>query len=256
MQKTLKPLAIQIPDIAGVATLQFKVSAADGKVLHSNFMNFEILSEQEIPKVTVLSTPAASFTSADWSKAQWNVLEGLKVNGVGKGYFEYSIPVPEGTKSKGYKESYFMVEVSAKEYFVKDQKEYSENQDFMLGSQVAPSANPNSYPMTDETMFPSKISISINGKKVKTTTLTDDPADHRGILSWHHQLEKDDDRKLREAGSYGYLVKVPVDRDILASAVEKGELTVRLETEGEGGIAIYGKEFGRYMLDPSLVLKK
>ena len=75
-------------------------------------------------------------------------------------------------------------------------------------------------------------------------------------MSWHHQLEKDDDRKLREAGSYGYLVKVPVDRDILASAVEKGELTVRLETEGEGGIAIYGKEFGRYMLDPSLVLKK
>ena len=43
---------------------------------------------------------------------------------------------------------------------------------------------------------------------------------------------------------------------MLASAVEKGELTVKLETEGEGGIAVYGKEFGRYMLDPSLVLKK
>jgi hypothetical protein len=31
---------------------------------------------------------------------------------------------------------------------------------------------------------------------------------------------------------------------------------IRLQTEEKGGIAVYGKEFGRYALDPSLVLKK
>jgi predicted transcriptional regulator len=106
--------------------------------------------------------------------------------------------------------------------------------------------------MTDETRFPSKISISINGVTSLTTTLNDDPADHRGVLSWHHQLK---DRKLREAGSYGYLIKVPVTKKLLSAAVKKGELKVRISTLGEGGIAVYGKSFGRYPLDPSLVLK-
>ena len=145
------------------------------------------------------------------------------------------------------------MEASAKELFVKDRREYDTEQNFMLGSKVAPSANPNSYPMTDEKVFPSEISIHINGQKVQTTILADDPADHRGVLSWHHQLQ---DRKLREAGSYGYLIKVPLDRSMLEDVIRKGELVVTLQTEGEGGIAIYGKEFGRYALDPSLVLKQ
>ena len=85
-----------------------------------------------------------------------------------------------------------------------------------------------------------------------TTTLKDDPADHRGVLSWHHQLK---DRKLREAGSYGYLTKVAISKKQLKAAAEKGELVIRLKTEGDGGIAVYGKSFGRYPVDPSLVLK-
>jgi hypothetical protein len=72
------------------------------------------------------------------------------------------------------------------------------------------------------------------------------------VLSWHHQLK---DKKLREAGSYGYLVKVPVSKTQLKTAVEKGELLLTLKTSGKGGIAVYGKSFGRYPVDPSLVLK-
>ena len=253
MQKRLEPLTLKVPDVAGVATLKLKVTDQDGQILHRNFMHFEIVSDQELPGLTVLSTPADKFSQAEWSKRQWNVLEGRKVNGAGEGFFQYSIPIPEDVTSKGVKEAFFLVEISAKEYFVKDQQEYERDQDFMRGSVVAPSANPNSYPMTDEQLFPSKISISIEGQEVYSTTLSDDPADHQGVLSWHHQLK---DRKLREAGSYGYLVKVPVKKGMLKSALQKGALTVQLQTLGEGGIAVYGKEFGRYVLDPSLVLKK
>ena len=155
--------------------------------------------------------------------------------------------------TRGVKEAYFLVEASAKEYFVKDQREYEEAGDFMLGARTAPSANPNSYPMSDEKYFPSEISVQIGNREMLNTTLPDDPADHRGVLSWHHQLQ---DGKLREAGSYGYLVKVPIGTDILQRAIQEGELQIRIQTEGEGGIAVYGKEFGRYPLDPSLVLKK
>jgi hypothetical protein len=253
MQKRLMPLTLQVPDVTGIATLKLKVTGQSGQILHRNFMHFEILSGQKIPGLTVLSVPADKFSEAEWSKRQWNVLEGKKVNGAGTGYFQYTIPIPEGTGADGFKETFFLMEVSAKEYFVKDQQEYERDQDFMRGSVVAPSANPNAYPMTDEQLFPSEISVSIDEKEVYRTTLADDPADHRGVLSWHHQLK---DRKLREAGSYGYLIKVPLKKSILKGAIENGELQVQIKTSGEGGIAVYGKEFGRYPLDPSLVLKK
>jgi hypothetical protein len=253
MQQELEPLLVRVPDVAGLATLVLKVSGPDGRILHRNFMHFEIISDEKIRGVTVLDTPVGNFSRAEWSKRQWNVMDGKKVNGAGEGYFQYAIPIQEGLTSKGVKEAFFLVEVSAKEYFVKDQQEYEQEQDFMRGSIVDPSANPNAYPMTDEQTFPSRISACIDGKEVYTTTLPDDPADHRGVLSWHHQLK---DRKLREAGSYGYLVRVPVKKSMLKNALEKGELMVELRTEGQGGIALYGKEFGRFPLDPSLVLMK
>ena len=82
--------------------------------------------------------------------------------------------------------------------------------------------------------------------------LADDPADHRGILSWHSQLK---DKKLREAGSYGYLVEVPIPRAALEKAAAEGALVVRLEVDEAlpGGLAIYGARFGRYPLDPTVV---
>ena len=80
----------------------------------------------------------------------------------------------------------------------------------------------------------------------------DDPADHRGILSWHSQLQ---DRRLREAGSYGQLVRIALPQEALRRAQQAGELVLRLEVDEAlpGGLAIYGQRFGRFPLDPTLV---
>lgn len=251
VQKELESLTLAIPALPGLAILTLQLEDSKGMVLHHNFMHFEIISESNLPNVEIHSLAPAAFSDSQWSLKQWNVLDGLKVNGAGTGYFEYTFKLDKATKSA--KEAYFLIEISAKEFFVKDrdQKEKTDV-DYMLGGKASPSGNPNSYPMTDENLFPSKISISINGEPGLTTTLADDPADHRGVLSWHHQLK---DRKLREAGSYGYLVKVPVSKKQLTSSIAKGELVIQLKTEGDGGIAVYGKSFGRYPIDPSLVLK-
>jgi predicted transcriptional regulator len=101
-------------------------------------------------------------------------------------------------------------------------------------------------------MFPSTIKIYVNGSEVSEQTLPDDPADHRGVLSWHAQAQ---DRKLSEAGSYGYLIKVPLYATTRERVSQEGTLIIRLETVGEGGLEIYVKNFGRYPLDPSLVVK-
>ena len=252
MQKELEPLTLDIPEQAGLAKLTLLVSSMSGEILHRNFMHFKILGDEQLDGISVLDLAPNKYSDSKWSKKEWDVLGGKKVNGAGKGYFEYNYKLPDQVKLNSISEAYFIAEISAKQLFIKDIEEYDKDQDFMLGSLVASSANPNAYPMTDEDLFPSTISISINGTKTETLVLADDPADHRGVLSWHSQPE---DRKLREAGSYGYLVKVPVEARILKEMIENGVAVVRIEALDEGGLAVYGREFGRFPVNPGLVIK-
>lgn len=253
MQADLDPLVLTIPDIRGLAVLKLLVEDMQGNPVHHNFMHFEVETASEPADADIVSVAADAFSAQQWSLKQWSVLDGLKENGAGEGYFEYTFPLPNGLDTGDIDEAYVLIELSAKQLFVKDMDQQT-NQDinYMLGGRDAPSRNPNSYPMTDETRFPSDIVVSVNGHEVLAATLPDDPADHRGVLSWHHQLR---DRKLREAGSYGYLVKAPVSSSMLREAAASGELTVRFATWGDGGIAVYGASFGRYPVDPSLVLQ-
>ena len=274
MQKSLTPLKLLMPNSSGLSKLTFKVKTLDNKVLHRNFMHFEVNSNKKLKNLDVISLPAKEISNSNWTKKKWDVLNGKKINGTGSGFFEYKIEIPENFKNLNFKEAYFIIEASAKKLFDKDKKgeDYVDaGMDWMRGSIVSPSKNPNSYPMTDQTFFPSKINISVNGKSKKRMTLSDDPADHRGVLSWHNQIISSrepskqlvfdeefwaNQPKLNEAGSYGYLIKVPISNDELINSIKEGNLTIRIQTEGEGGIAVYGKSFGRYPIDPSLVIKK
>lgn len=250
IQSQPNPISLTLPATSGLSILKLRVTDLAGKVLHRNFTAFEVTGTNP-EKTGIVGVAPAAFSKATWNQKQWNVLDGLKVNGAGKGSFEYTFDI-SGQETAKAKEAYFLVEISAKELFAKDREQFDTNKDYMLGARAEPSSNPNAYPMTDETMFPSQVSVWVNGTKVHTVTLSDDPADHRGILSWHHQLQ---DKKLREAGSYGYLTKVPLSRRVLKDAATTGKIVVELRTEGEGGIAVYGKSFGRYPVDPSVVLK-
>lgn len=64
-------------------------------------------------------------------------------------------------------------------------------------------------------------------------------------------------RKLREAGSYGYLIQAILPKASLDAAATGKEIVVRLEVDSAlpGGLAIYGERFGRYPLDPTLVFE-
>ncbi len=250
-QKQVGKLSLDIPDEAGLATLALSLKSRSGEILQHNFVHYLITSEQNSSTDLVITQSPASFSDQSWEKKQWNVLDGKKVNGAGRGYFEYEFTLSD-TQAE-FNNGYLLMEVSAKEYFVKDQEQYEKDQDFMKGSRVAPSSNPNSYPMTDEKMFPSEITISVNGEEVHSEVLPDDPADHRGVLSWFNQEE---DRTLHEAGSYGYLVRVALDAEVLTAVRAQGKAVVRISTTRDGGLAVYGKDFGRYPLDPSLVLKQ
>ena len=202
-QRDLNDLSVKMPDWPGLVVCTMRLIDNTGKLLHANFSTFKV--QGAVPTESRLTFEPASFTKEKWSEKQWNILDGLKINGAGHGFFEYELEIPERLKNATYSGATLIVEVSSKPLNGKD-KDQRKNADsnYMRGKGLQdPSQNPNSYPMTDEYNNPSEVTVSINGKELSTVELFDDPADHRGILSWHAQLR---DRKLREAGTYGYLI--------------------------------------------------
>jgi predicted transcriptional regulator len=118
-----------------------------------------------------------------------------------------------------------------------------------------PGRNPNSYPMTDEKTHPSGVRVRVNGVAAGVFELPDDPADHRGVVSWLAQ-KRAEKPTLSEAGSYGYLVQAAVPPLALADAARTGQLVLRFEVDDAlaGGLAVYGSGSGRYGIDPTVVL--
>ena len=263
MARDLPPMKVSMPEKPSVAVLALSLENEAGVVLHRNFTTFlvtrgaaprtEILNSND-GKLRVVRFTPQTFKDARWSLKQWNVLDGLKVNGAGHGYFEYRLPWPDGLDAKQLVGASFLMEASAKQLFGKDREGVKvEDGAFMLGQgKHDPSKVPNAYPMTDTVAFPSQVRVRLNGVAAGTYLLPDDPADHRGILSWHSQPH---DKKLREAGSYGYLIRATFPLDALEAAAKSKEIVLRLEVDSAlpGGLAIYGERFGRYPLDPTLL---
>lgn len=266
LARELEPLRVRMPDAPALALVTLLLEDATGFILHRNFTAFLVrdgspardeMVEFNGVSARVLRFSPASFASTQWSRKQWNVLEGLKVNGAGSGYFEYRLPWPKDVDAADLSGATLLFEASAKELFGKDKEGAARQEgDFMLGKGTHdPGLNPNAYPMTDTVRFPSAVQVRVSGESAGIHELPDDPADHRGILSWHSQKR---DRRLREAGSYGYLIQAPITVSALRKAQTQGEIVVRLEvgSQSPGGLALYGERFGRYPLDPTLVLLK
>ncbi|HEY0778069.1 MAG TPA: hypothetical protein VGD56_08895, partial [Gemmatirosa sp.] len=261
MSAPLAPLDVTMPDEPAVAVLTTRLEDASGTVLHHNFATYVV--EGPAPtaatladgrRVRVASVPAAQTAGAHWSGKQWPVMGGLKMDGVGSGYFEYRIPWPAGLAPGDVADATFLVEASSKRLLGKDRDStVSGDGDYMRGGGLQdPSKNPNAYPMTGVAKWPSAVTVRVNGIEAGRVELADDPADSRGILSWHAQRH---DGHLHEAGSYGQLVRVALPAEAVARAAREGAAVVRLEVDDAlpGGLAIYGRQFGRYPVDPTVL---
>ncbi|MDQ2665496.1 MAG: glycoside hydrolase family 2 [Gemmatimonadota bacterium] len=260
MAEALAPQSVIMPNETAVAVLTTRLEDASGAVLQRNFTTFVVngaasseMRNAEGHRVVVARVSPSSYSASKWSLKSWTVMDSLKVDGAGSGFVEYRIPWPAGLKVGDVAEASFIVEASAKRLLGKDRDTTAkDNGDYMRGGGLQdPSRNRNAYPMTGETAYPSAVRVQVNGEPSGRYTLADDPADHRGILSWTSQLR---DGYLREAGSYGQLVRVPLSPAALAKAAHDGAVVVRLQVDAAtpGGLAIYGAHFGRYPVDPSV----
>jgi hypothetical protein len=261
MTKDIGKLSVQMPAKQSVAILRMSLETPSGQVLTRNFTTFNVSNgssprnetiQRDGKQITLLRFAPNTFTTAKWTQKQWNVLDGLKVNGAGSGFFEYQVALPAGIKADQLSSVRILAELSAKQLFGKDKEGANViSGDYMAGKGTNdPSLNKNSYPMTDERKFQSMVKIFVNNSCLGSFNLEDDPADHRGILSWNSQKK---DKTLKEAGSYGYLVEANIPTSLIKESEGKN-LLIRFEVDSAlpHGLAIYGENFGRYPLDPTI----
>ena len=266
MSEALAPLPVTMPAGPAVAVLAVRLEDAAGTVLHRNFTTFVVgggappieVALGDGRRARVASVAANAYRAARWSLKGWQVLGWRKVNGAGSGYVEYRIPWPAGLRADDVAGATFLVEASAKRLLGKDRDTTASGEgDYMRGGGLQdPGKNPNAYPMTGEVKYPSAVTVRANGEFAARVELADDPADSRGVLSWHAQPKGDPkQRRLSEAGSYGELVRVTLPPAAVARAAREGAVLVRLEVDDAlpGGLAVYGREFGRYPLDPTVL---
>ena len=257
-------VSVTLPDEVCVGTVNFELAGSyeycapfeDGDalmravdVVARNFTTFATRAKPDASRV------GGRLVASEWSLGATNVLGGLKVCGIGKGYFDYEFALPRDATS-----AEFVAELSTRPQLGKDLGgKGDDDMAAMLGLATCdPTANPNAYQMTDDRRHPGRVEVSVNGRTIGEATLVDDPADHRGILSWGHQDRGAPDdfnsRRLHDAGTYGYIVRMKIPGDVIAAA--KDAITVRLAAPEGTGLSVYGEKFGRYPTGPVLVFNR
>jgi len=264
-----KPIELTLPNQNMVMLLATVLEDGDGHILQRNFVPFKVAGANPKDLITITQSPS-DFKDASWSIKHLTPQNGNKIWGMGSGFFEYQFELPKNINSEEISTIEFRAELASRfpqsKYLEKGEAE-------RIGMTIVSEKGTdngygkNSYPQTDEKLHSSTVKITANDQKIAEVELSDDPADHRGILSWMNQKpgwewgNSDQSKQwlLDEAGSYGYLVIAELDETSKKSALETGKVTIRLHvdeaTSNRGGLSIYGKDSGMLPMDLTLIIK-
>jgi hypothetical protein len=266
---SLDPVTIKLPEETALMIFAVSLKDSQGKILQRNFVPFRVEGKNPSNAIIISKSPSA-FTNASWTIKHLTPQQGRKVWGMGSGFYEYEFALPSGLDTSRLSSVEFRAELSARypqEKYLEEGVAEGIGMTVVSDKGTIPGYGKNSYPQTDEITFSTTVVISANGQKIAETLLPDDPADHRGLLSWMSQEpgwawgSSDRSKKwlLDEAGSYGYLVKAPLDKNAVRKALGTGKIVIRLQVNDSnakhGGLSVYGKESGRFPLDPSIIIK-
>ncbi|NMC37392.1 MAG: glycoside hydrolase family 2 [Bacteroidales bacterium] len=264
----LQPVRIKLPDKTAVMSFATTLKDGKGNILQRNFVPFRVKSKKQQDNLMIAVSPS-SFSNASWGIKHLTPQEGRKAWGMGTGFFEYEFNLPSELSTENIDSITFLAELAARypqEKYLDEGDAESIGMTVVSTKGIIPGYGKNSYPQTDEKFFPSTVVISVNGQETATEVLPDDPADHRGILSWVTQKpgwewgSKNRDNKwlLDEAGSYGYLVRIKAGPEAIRKAADAHKVIVRLEVKNadanRGGLSVYGSESGRFPFDPSIIV--
>jgi len=246
----LGEISVPLPNEPALVTLVAWLEDEKGKRVHINYTQWLVRDEKGSPRAELVdkTTLALRFSPNDWAESKFSELdmpdepiEG-KHYGRGHGFVEYRLKLPEGVDLSKAQTLTLICEIAAKAG--REKIDWAER------------VNPQDYPQTDGKKFPTTVEVSLNGVKVATWDLPDDPADARGVLSHWRGIER---------GSYGYLMRAEINLNtpegvaIVNRWWESGQLVVRFAVPWNavhrGGVAIYGETMGCYPVEPTVLLK-
>ena len=169
-------------------------------------------------------------------KRAWLVQGGNKLNCLGCGTVSFAV----NKKANLGEQAEIVFEASSREALAKDIESKDDRTsrndlDLVRGHSEERGINPNSFYMTDDDKYESRIEVYADDIKLGEFVLEDDPADSSGALSWHYQVV---DNKLDEAGSYGYLCRVKIDKDVLSALLDSFDIRIKADR----GISIFGRK--------------
>ena len=237
-------LMVALPDESGLATLALWLLDGGGVIVNRNYVNVEVYADS--PAVERIGGAiAVRFRPADCIHSTWPRApigpHALKFAGIGAGAVSYRVALPADLNPGAIRGLRLLFEASARAGLAKvDWPERARNTD---------------YPQTEPgKTFPTDLTIRLDGRAVATITLPDDPADARGVLSHHANLDP---------GSYGYLQELRVPPDVVAAVREAvardravtAEFVIPPEAPNRGGLALYGARVGAYPVDPTLFVE-
>ena len=237
---SLPALTVTMPQENAAAVLSLYLKDSAGNVIMRNFTTFDV--QAALPE-TMVEIPVCQGKTQGFALV-WNALMDDKLCMGGEGEVSYEITLP--AQASALRDLTIYLEASSKRVLSKDRKDIGAAEadlGFMRGYRVDRGAFENSYWMTDESRLPSTVDVLINGEAVQTLFLENDWADARGMLSWHRQPNP---RKLDEAGSFGEQKRIAVPSRLLPGIQSAGKFTLTLRVRGEGGLALYGRNSGRY----------
>lgn len=237
-----------------VAVLALRLADEAGRTVTRNFITFDVRRDMTDGAGRTahgdggwIQVPVNGFSSHTFIR-QWDAIQGAKANGAGSGSYRYEIPLPEPREHGTIQELEIVFEAGAKRVLARNIEGAALKETditFMFGADAAVEYNPNTYYMTDEERHESRIHVTVEGEAVGSMVLPDDPADSRGVLSWHYQPIHN---RLDEAGSYGYLCRIRVPGRLTARLNDTRRLQLEIAAEA-GGVALYGRNAGRYPID-------
>ncbi len=232
----LGDLAVALPDEPGLATVALWL--LNGEEIRSrNYVNVEVRDGKQ-SRVEMENGWAIRFAPGDYVATSWPqpgvTPSGSKFSATGSGWVEYEIALPEGVHTSAIGGGRLLVELSAR---AGNAKVDWPQQTFGLN-----------YPQTEaERQTPTDVVISLNGVDVETVHLPDDPADARGVLSHHREVDP---------GSFGYLTEIALEGDALRGALSTGgPLRVRFSAVA-GGLSIFGEGLGGLPVGPTVIVER
>ena len=237
-RKSTTTITYHAPAQACVGTLTVWLEDEEGNKLAKNFTNVVVNDDSS-------SNSAYTQENSDGSivmKAE--VEDDQMVTTEGTGAQTYSYTLPEDFDLEQLNGMRVLAEASS----YKDQ----------IGTDKNLSSYSSEYGQTTEGRErASDMTVTINGVEVDTVYLPDNPRDMRGTLTLDEPYNGQ-----TSAGDFGYLVNLNVSEEqleqIKATLGDSREIQVTYEVkedaENQNGLRIYSSTYGRYAVNPTLIL--